>query len=282
MKKKLTKADILILAGLLIGSIAFMGYVKLVLTQETSHNPVPFTQDEIKQLSNNDLKAVVVYPILTQYAYQKNGFYDYYSHKCNTCTTVSLYPMVLNATYNTGKSGFTNLITLSYPFITDITIDKNPNILNDYDEVILLHNEYMTKKEFNAIVNHKHVVYLYPNAMYAEVSVDYTKKTMTLVKGHGYPDSDIKNGFGYVTTSQWEYDTKCDNFKWIERPNGIGLTCYPEYLLTYDRGPFTTILEYPEKVPNLLPMNTTKSDINMPFCYHNGTCTTAPRDYTVP
>lgn len=32
----------------------------------------------------------------------------------------------------------------------------------------------------------------------------------------------------------------------------------------------------------MLPSNVTQSNISMPFCYHNGTCTTAPRDYSVP
>ena len=44
---------------------------------------------------------------------------------------------------------------------------------------------------FNSIVNHPHVIYLYPNALYAEIEVDYKKNEMTLIRGHGYPESTI-------------------------------------------------------------------------------------------
>ena len=35
---------------------------------------------------------------------------------------------------------------LNYKFLSDIDIDKNPEILKNFDKVILLHNEYVTKK----------------------------------------------------------------------------------------------------------------------------------------
>lgn len=31
-----------------------------------------------------------------------------------------------------------------------------------------------------------------------------------------------------------------------------------------------------------VPAYATSSNIELPFCYHNGTCSTAPRDYSVP
>lgn len=278
MKKKLSKLDIVILAMFFIGSISAIVGMKFYMEGMQDYHPKPFSEDEVKTLSNNDIKAIVVYPILTQYAYQNNGFYDYYSGKCSTCNVVSLDHLMVNATYNTGKTGFTKLVELSYPFITDITLDKHPDILKDYDEVILLHNEYMTQNEFNAIKSHPNVVYLYPNAAYVKVSVDYTKHIMTLIKGHGY--GGVSNGFGYVTNDQYEYDNNCNNYQWASMPNGMALTCFPENLLTYDRHVFQTIKDYPEVTPPLISLE--KSNISMPFCYHNGTCSTAPRDYSVP
>ena len=38
------------------------------------------------------------------------------------------------------------LETLGYKTITDIDLDKNPNILKEFDTVILLHNEYVTNQ----------------------------------------------------------------------------------------------------------------------------------------
>ena len=271
--KPLTKKDkqLLVMCFVfLIGSIVAMYYVKSIMADDPAFHPKPLTDEDIKKYSNDDLKAVIIYPILTQYAYQKNGFYDFYSGKCSTCTTVSLKPYGINASYNIGKNSFDYLTKLSYPFITDLTVDRHPNILKDYDEIILLHNEYMTQNEFNAIKNHTNVVYLYPNSMYAKVSVDYNNWSMTLLRGHGYPEKNITNGFNYVTTSQYEYDVNCKNYFWKSRPNGIGLSCWPEYLITYDRNILQTLLDYPDKVPSLKTTTSNFSDIR--YCERDGSC----------
>ena len=34
---------------------------------------------------------------------------------------------------------------MDYDIIDDIVIDKNPSILEEYDKVIMLHNEYVTR-----------------------------------------------------------------------------------------------------------------------------------------
>ena len=69
-----------------------------------------------------------------------------------------------------------------------MSIDKNPDMLKKYDKVIMLHNEYVTRNMFDAITNHPNVIYLYPNALYAEIEVDYENNLMTLIRGHGYPE----------------------------------------------------------------------------------------------
>jgi hypothetical protein len=117
--------------------------------------------------------------------------------------------------------------------LKDEDVDKNPDILNQYKRVIVLHNEYVTKKEFDAITSHPDVIFLYPNALYAEVKTDYSQNVITLVKGHGYPDISLKNGFGWKSdNSKYEYDVNCNNwyfYKSVE--NKTMLNCYPEYSL---------------------------------------------------
>jgi hypothetical protein len=284
--KPMKKKDWIIFIGFVIGSIAAIIYAQYIVEETKQYHPIPLTNDEIKKIGNTDLRTVVIYPIFTQNAYKPGGFYDYYNGSCITCTIVSLKPLGIDATYNTGKTGFEILQKLNYPFITDMTVDKHPEILNDYDVVILLHNEYMTKTEFNAILNHKNVFYLYPNAMYAEIIVDYKNWTETLVKGHGYDisqnppyatkkGSGAGNGFGFVTTSQWEYDTKCDNYGWKERPNGIQLSCFPEILLTYDRSPLKVLHDYPHVIPSLIPMVSDHYNLtDMRYCTLDGNCNT--------
>lgn len=101
---------------------------------------------------------------------------------------------------------------LNYSYVKDQDVDKNPDILKQYKRVIVLHNEYVTKKEFDAITSHPDVVFLYPNALYAQVKTNYDNGTITLVRGHGYPDSTIGNGFDWkYDNSRYEYDIDCNN-----------------------------------------------------------------------
>ena len=113
--------------------------------------------------------------------------------------------------------------------ITDVDVDKNPDILQNYEKIILLHNEYVTKKQFDAVTNHPNVVYLYPNALYAEVETNYEDSTITLKRGHNYPENSIRNGFDWkYDNSPMEYDTDCNEWKFDRIDNGWMLNCYPE------------------------------------------------------
>lgn len=178
--------------------------------------------------------TVFVYPIFTQAAYSNGGFYDYYHKKCDsTCLTVNI-PNKIRGTYSSSIVASFVLSALNYASITDIDIDKNPDILKQYKRVIILHNEYVTKKEFEAIKNHPGVVFLYPNALYAEVKTDYDKNMITLINGHGYPDASIKNGFSWrPDNSRYEYNVECDNWNFYKRQNYSMLNCYPEYRLIH-------------------------------------------------
>ncbi len=176
--------------------------------------------------------TVVIHPSFTQSAYSSGGFYDYYLEKCNIdCLTVDInYDMVCG---NSGN-GFRVLKFLGYRHLTDIEIDKDHQMLAEYDKVIILHNEYVTKKEYDAIINHPNVIFLYPNALYAEISANYNDETITLIRGHSYPDG-VSNGFSWKYDNTPEEWNDCNNWNFYQIENGYMLNCYPEKDVVYDK-----------------------------------------------
>ncbi len=190
----------------------------------------------ISELKNYDEKTVVIIPVFTHSAYTSPGFYQYFEQKCSEkCLTVKI-EREQPPQYNSGKNAIQILKILNYSFISDIQIDKNPNILKKYNKIILLHNEYVTKKEFDAITSHPKVVYLYPNALHAEIKYDYEKDEIKLIRGHSFPDSSIDNGFNWEfdNTRPYEFDTECVNWEFDEIENGVMLNCYPEHIIWKD------------------------------------------------
>ncbi len=172
--------------------------------------------------------------------------------KCGLeCLTIRVNddPASRNATPDTLEAILKYLgnFSSSIDVITDGQVSTNPTILNAYDKVIVLHNEYVTHTEYSAIIHHKKVVYLYPNALYAEVKYDPTHSTITLIRGHGYPLTTIANGFGWKhDNTREEYDRDCNNWTFhnLDTDNNsntkaIQLNCYPEY----DTSDDTPILE---------------------------------------
>ena len=182
-------------------------------------------------ITKDPQNTVVVFPIFTSSAYEEPGFYTYYRGACDSsCLTTNIE--IANRWEASGNA-IQVLNLLRYPGLTDVDIDKNPSILNEFDKVILLHNEYVTRKEFNAITNHPNVIYLYPNALYAEITVNYADNTITLVRGHNYPEPEIKNGFDWEfdNTHPFEFDSACEGWKFYEIDNGVMLNCYPEIFI---------------------------------------------------
>jgi len=176
--------------------------------------------------------TVVIFPKFTEAAYNEPGFYTYYRTECDeTCLTVKIGNY--SPHYTASKNGFNVLKTLGYNFIDDVTLAKNPKFIESFDKVILLHNEYVTREMFDAITNHPNVIYLYPNALYAEVEYDEENNSITLIRGHAYPDSSVDNGFDweFENTRPYEYDTDCKNWEFNEIDNGYQLNCYPEFLI---------------------------------------------------
>jgi len=177
---------------------------------------------------NDPQKAVVVYPYFTSIAYNEPGFYTYFRGECDDCTTTKFaQPTPL---YTSSGIGHQALTLLGYPTITDMEIDRNPSILQQFDKVIMLHNEYVTRTMFDAITNHPNVLYLYPNALYAEIEVNYIDETITLIRGHNYPELEITNGFDWEfdNTHPYEFDSICQSIDVYKIKNGWMTTCYPE------------------------------------------------------
>ncbi len=180
------------------------------------------------ELKNTDEKTIIIFPIFTAVAYNEPGFYNYYRDECDSqCLTLPIKPVLRP---EIGGNGAQILKLLDYKFLSDIDIDKNPKILENFDKVILLHNEYVTQREFDAITSHSNVVYLYPNALYAEIETNYDQNIITLIRGHGFPDKEIANGFDWEfdNTHPYEYDLDCDTWEFYEIDNGKMLNCFPE------------------------------------------------------
>ena len=180
-----------------------------------------------------DDNSVVIYPLFTASAYAEPGFYTYFAGACDESCITNLSFNYTGGTYNSSIHTAQILHAVGYNLITDIDVDQNPEILKNYDKIILLHNEYVTKKMFNAIVDHPNVIFLFPNALYAEIDVNYDDATMSLIRGHGYPESTITNGFNWEfdNTHPYEYDEKCSDWEFYRIPNGEMLNCYPEGII---------------------------------------------------
>ena len=192
---------------------------------------------------NDPQKSVVVYPYFTSIAYSEQGFYDYYAGHCDSCTTTEFKPPI--PLYTSSGVGHQALTLLGYSSITDIDIDKNPGILEQFDKVLMLHNEYVTRAMFDAITSHPNDIYLYPNALYAEIEVDYIDETITLIRGHNYPEHEIKNGFDWEfdNTHPYEYDSQCQTLEIYPIENGWMTNCYPENVFLRDSEQLFQILK---------------------------------------
>jgi hypothetical protein len=196
---------------------------------------------------NDPQKTVVVYPYFTFVAYNEPGFYTYYRGECDDCTTTKFVsPTMFYNEYLTSGIGHQALTLLGYTSITDMDIDQNPGILQQFDKVIMLHNEYVTRAMFDAITNHPNVFYIYPNALYAEIEVDYIDETITLIRGHNYPEPEITNGFDWEfdNTHPYEYDNLCLDMKIYPIENGLMTTCYPENLFLQNTERLFNLLKF--------------------------------------
>lgn len=191
------------------------------------------------------IKPLVIIPIFTASAYAPLGFYDYFTNQCDMkCLTTKIIEE--KELDNTSSANAVKILKLlGYDSITDIELDKNPSLISKYNKIIVLHNEYVTKNMFNAITSHPNVIYLYPNALYAEINVDYEKNEIILIRGHGFPTENVDNGFDweYDNTRPYEFDTECKNWEFYDIHNGKMLNCYPEQSIWQDKVLLKTLKE---------------------------------------
>ena len=182
---------------------------------------------------------VVIKPTFTIAAYQRHGFYDYYRGSCSMkCLTVDLSPK--EHTENTNYTGSGNALFIirrlnAADVVTDQQVSRTPGLLEKYEKVIVLHNEYVTQSEFEAITHHHNVLYLYPTSLFALLSYDAANNTITLQRGHGYLG--VNNAFAWAPSmsTQNEYNTSCIDWKLQKAPNGSVLNCYPEHDILHDQ-----------------------------------------------
>jgi len=224
----LRKPAKLILCGLM-GLITIIGIALLFSYQ----SPIKDTS-LVWQLEYKGESVLILKPRLTEAAYSQNGFYEYYSGNCGKeCLSIQLEKGRDDkwGAYNKRLVAF--LQFLGYPMMDDSEIHlrlvDDPNFLNQYKSLVLLHNEYVTNEIYQAVTNHANVVYLSPNALYAEVT--YENKKMTLIRGHNYPEKEVLNGFGWQDdNSPEEYDLECIIWEYRQVSNGHQLTCIPEII----------------------------------------------------
>ena len=195
---------------------------------------------------------VVISPVLTNNAYKAGGFYAYFKGECDeSCLTLDIVTGA-KFSYISSNNALFLFNRVGTPIITDYEVSLNPEIISKYDKVILLHNEYVTRGFYEAILAHPNVYYMYPNALYAEIEIneifvlfEEPIHTMTLVRGHGYPDKDIKNGFDweFENTHPDEFDTECMDYEWKKVTNGYQLNCYPENIMLDNPEIFDFVIE---------------------------------------
>ena len=217
-----------------------------IINGEKIWRDVYYELDESNMMIYDDLKnnkkSAVVFPIFTAAAYSEPGFYTFYRGECDQefhgvlfrdddCLTVKIEEEY-SPLFTSSANGVQVLNLLDYEIISDITIHQNPEILLQYEKIILLHNEYVTSTQFDAIISHPNVIYLYPNALYAEIDFDEDLWEISLIRGHNYPDPLIRNGFDWkFDNSLEEYDVTCEDMKFSKIDNGWMLNCYPENIL---------------------------------------------------
>jgi hypothetical protein len=195
--------------------------------------PFEFTEDKLSQMKN--IKDVIVIdPIFTQIAYKEGGFYDYFRGECDEkCLTLDIGEQWENPKSTSSAMALRVFNELGWDVVNDLEVHKNPNLLLNYKKIILLHNEYVTREMFNAVISHPNVIYLYPNALYAEIEFNEDMNSITLIRGHNYPENNIVNGFNWEdeNTHPYEFDEQCNSWEFYENNNGFMLNCYPEKLI---------------------------------------------------
>jgi hypothetical protein len=251
MSSKNTKSATRLMVSIAIAAIAAVvitvGLVFMLSNNSGSLTSLPRsnTSDNtnsatITNSTNIKHSIIVVDPVFTKAAYRPGGWYDN-----PFITEIKLQGPDSWRTYYGGSVN--GLIALNETGMVDTTTDVevtlHPELLKAYDKVILLHNEYVTKTEYYAIMNHSNVFYAYPNALHRFVTF---KGNVT-----PYGESGTISLIGYTSdpysSSIWGHVNEfvsCVHhpIKIVKYPNGSGLSCYPERLLAQDTKQVSVLL----------------------------------------
>jgi len=195
-----------------------------------------YTDEEIKNYKFVEDKSsvIVIEPIFTASAYQ-SGIYESWEGRCDeSCLNVPICfdcLLIPDAVFGQSMNAVNVFKQLEYPIISDYDFGMNPEIIFEYDTVIMLHNEYVTREMFDAITSHPHTLYLYPNALYQEIKFNSTNVWMASTS---LDREDTLFKWEYDNTSPYEFDRDCEDWVFRDIENGVQLLCYPEVRIIYD------------------------------------------------
>jgi hypothetical protein len=168
-------------------------------------NDVTITpRTEIAPESNNTrLKIAFVHPTFTSTAYSPDSFYTFYPKYKSVNETAEID--LLNTTINHDEDRKyyqtfidslrkhlpdTSIKILRDHDVHDNAIFQADNQTNAFDAVVLLHNEYVTEKEYynlkKFVENGGALILVDGNVLYAEVKYDSKSCSIRLVEGHDW------------------------------------------------------------------------------------------------
>ena len=242
-------------------------FVELPFHDRINEN-IPEMNEIYIEIMNNDDETIVIFPTISLHAYSQQCIWDYYVPATEDCKIIQLDSEIdlssmndniwLNPAfienvsghflYNTNLASFQTLQLLNYEMLSDLEIEKNPNILENYDKIIVLHNKYVSKKIFDTITNHPKVIYLNPGALSEEVSIDFTNNTITVLSPIKYPEEkNYRNDFFWAydnTDKEFEDCYMIDDPKFEIVSNGIMTNCFSDNLLAKSKDFLKIIKDY--------------------------------------
>jgi hypothetical protein len=159
---------------------------------------------EILPVTNSTkIKVAFVHPSFTSTAYSPDSFYTFYDEyeSINETAEVDLLNTELNPSedrryYQPFINSFSNYSSdIGIKILRDQDVDNGAifvgdNQTNAFDAVVLVHNEYLTDKEYHNlrkfVENGGRLILIDGNVFYAEVFYDPKNCTIELINGHGW------------------------------------------------------------------------------------------------
>jgi phage-related protein len=157
----------------------------------------------LPETNNTKIKIAFVHPTFTSTAYSPDSFYTFYDkyESVNETASVDLLKTALNpsedrAYYQPFINSISNYSSdISIKILRDQDVDNGAifvgdNQTNAFDAVVLVHNEYLTEKEYynlrKYVENGGRLILIDGNVFYAEVKYDPKNCAIELLNGHGW------------------------------------------------------------------------------------------------